>query len=250
MVRELLRDDQWERIKDLLPGKARDCGVTAKDNRKFLEAVLWIARTGSPWRDLPQQFGPWHRVYVRDNRWCHKGHWERIFEAVSGDPDLTYLMVDGSVVRVHQHGAAKKNTTREEGMGKSRGGLSTKIHAAVDALGNPLRLLLSPGQSSEMLQAQALIVGIRSDYVIADKGYDADGFIQSIQRNGSIPVIVPRSHRKTPGHDDKHLYPERNPVERVFQELRHYRRIATRYERLAVTYMAVLCLVSTVIWLN
>ena len=135
-------------------------------------------------------------------------------------------------------------------MGKSRGGLSTKIHAAVDALGNPLRLLLSPGQSSEMLQAQALIAGIRSDYVIADKGYDADGFIQSIQRNGSIPVIAPGSHRKNPRHDDKHLYRERNPVERVFQKLKHYRRIATRYERLAVTYMAMLCLVSTVIWLN
>ena len=135
-------------------------------------------------------------------------------------------------------------------MGKSRGGLSTKIHAAVDALGNPLRLILSPGQSSEMLQAQALIEGIRSDYVIADKGYDADGFIESIKRNGSIPVIPPRSHRKTPRHYDKHLYQERNLVERVFQKLKHYRRIATRYERLAVTYMAMLSLVSTVIWLN
>ena len=108
MVREHLREDQWERIKDLLPGKASDCGVTAQDNRKFLEAVLWIARTGSPWRDLPQEFGHWHRVYVRYNRWCHKGHWVRIFEAVSDDPDLEYLMVDGSIVRVHQHGAAKK----------------------------------------------------------------------------------------------------------------------------------------------
>ena len=249
MVREQLREDQWERIKDLLPGKASDSGVTAKDNRKFLEAVLWIARTGSPWRDLPQEFGHWHRAYVRYNRWCHKGHWERIFEAVSGDSDLTYLMVDGSIVRVHQHGAAKKHH-QEEGMGKSRGGLSTKIHAAVDALGNPLRLLLSPGQRSEMLQAQALIEGIRSDYVIADKGYDADGFIESIKRNGSISVIPPRSRRWTPRHYDKHLYQERNLVERVFQKLKHYRRIATRYECLAVTYMAMLSLVSTVIWLN
>ena len=88
MVRALLRDDQWDRVKECLPGKASDRGVTAKDNRRFLEAVLWIARTGSPWRDLPQEFGHWHRVYVRYNRWCHKGHWERIFEAVSGDPDL------------------------------------------------------------------------------------------------------------------------------------------------------------------
>ena len=68
MARAQLRDDQWDRLKGLLPGKATDCGVTAKDNRLFVEAVLWIARTGSPWRDLPEEFGHWHRVYVRYNR--------------------------------------------------------------------------------------------------------------------------------------------------------------------------------------
>ena len=108
MTRMTLRDDQWERIKDLLPGKSSDCGVTASDNRLFFEAVLWIARTGSPWRDLPGYFGHWHRVYVRYNRWSHKGHWTRIFAAMSAEPDLEYLMVDGSIVRVHQHGAVKK----------------------------------------------------------------------------------------------------------------------------------------------
>lgn len=67
-----LRDDQWERIKDLLPGKASDRGVTARDNRLFVEAVLWVARTGSPWRDLPDSYGHWHRVYVRYDRWSRK----------------------------------------------------------------------------------------------------------------------------------------------------------------------------------
>ena len=80
MERTIIRDDQWERIKDLLPGKASDCGVTASNNRLFLEGVLWIARTGSPWRDLPATFGHWHRVYVRYNRWAHKGHWMRILK--------------------------------------------------------------------------------------------------------------------------------------------------------------------------
>lgn len=108
MIRTVLRDDQWDRIKNLLPGKATDCGVTARNNRSFVEAVLWIARTGSPWRDLPAEFGYWHRVYVRYNRWSKKGNWETILEAVADDPDLEYLMVDGSIVRVHQHGAAKK----------------------------------------------------------------------------------------------------------------------------------------------
>lgn len=110
--RRVLRDDQWERIAPLLPGKATDCGVTAKDNRLFLEAVLWIARTGAPWRDLPQEFGHWHRVYVRYSRWSHKGIWQQILEAVADDADFEYLMVDGSIVRVHQHGAAQKKIKR------------------------------------------------------------------------------------------------------------------------------------------
>lgn len=108
MNRKILRDDQWERIEGLLPGKKTDKGVTAKDNRLFVEAVLWIARTGAPWRDLPSSFGHWHRVYVRYNRWSKKGIWTQVFEAISDAPDLEYLMVDGSIVRVHQHGASKK----------------------------------------------------------------------------------------------------------------------------------------------
>ena len=108
MNRNILRDDQWERIEDLLPGKKTDKGVTAKDNRLFVEAVLWIARTGAPWRDLPPSLGHWHRVYVRYNRWSKKGIWTQVFEAIGDTPDLEYLMVDGSIVRVHQHGAAKK----------------------------------------------------------------------------------------------------------------------------------------------
>lgn len=108
MLRTVLRDDQWDRIKDFLPGKSTDCGVTAGNNRLFVEAVLWIARTGSPWRDLPDGFGHWHRVYVRYSRWSKKGIWERVMKIVSDDPDLEYLMVDGSIVRVHQHGASKK----------------------------------------------------------------------------------------------------------------------------------------------
>lgn len=108
MSRRVLSDAQWERIEAFLPGKAGDRGVTAKDNRLFVEAVLWVARTGSPWRDLPEVFGHWHRVYVRYSRWSKSGVWARVLASVSEVPDLEYLMVDGSIVRVHQHGAAKK----------------------------------------------------------------------------------------------------------------------------------------------
>lgn len=134
-------------------------------------------------------------------------------------------------------------------MGKSRGGLSTKIHAAVDALGDPLRLLLTEGQASEYGQADALIDGFQADYVLADKGYDSDHFVGVILENGAIPVIPSRRNRKESRDYDKELYKERNLVKRLFQKLKHYRRIATRYERLARNYQAMLCLVSAVIWL-
>ncbi|WP_298718161.1 IS5 family transposase [uncultured Oceanisphaera sp.] len=248
MPRPVLSDDQWVRIKDLLPGKASDCGVTAKDNRLFVEAVLWMARTGAPWRDLPESFGHWHRVYVRYNRWSHKGVWTQIWEAVSDDPDLEYLMVDGSIVRVHQHGASKKQSAMQA-QGKSRGGLSTKIHLAVDALGNPIRFLLTPGQASEYGQANQLIEGIKADFVMADKGYDSDSFVASIRASGASPELPPRKNLTSPRDYDKILYKERNLVERAFQKLKHYRRIATRYERVEKHYTAMLSFVSTVIWL-
>jgi transposase len=113
-MRKMLRNDQWERIEHLLPGKASDRGVTAKDNRLFVEAVLWIARTGSPWRDLPPQLGSWHNVYTRFSRWGKSGVWQRIIEAVRTDADLQALLLDSTIVRAHQHAAgAQKKKARK-----------------------------------------------------------------------------------------------------------------------------------------
>jgi len=249
MERRVLRDDQWVRIEDLLPGKSTDCGITAKDNRQFIEAVLWIARTGAPWRDLPARLGHWHRVYVRYHRWSAKGVWDRVFETFAVESDREYLMVDGSIVRVHQHGAAKKAEQESEAMGKSRGGLSTKIHAAVDGLGNPIRLLLTAGQASEYGQSLPLIEGFSTDYVLADKGYDSNEFIDAVEQAGAEPVIPPKKNRVVQRDYDEHLYKERNLVERFFQKIKHFRRVATRYERLAINYQAMLSLVASVIWL-
>jgi transposase len=112
MRRHEIKDEDWERIKDMLPGQPGDPGVTAKDNRLFINAVLWIGKTGAPWRDLPERFGPWGSVWKRFDRWAKKGIWERIFEALQ-DPDLEWLIIDSTVVRAHQHaaGAEKKGET-------------------------------------------------------------------------------------------------------------------------------------------
>ena len=108
MIRTILSNEQWERIAPELPGKVGDPGATARDNRLFLEAVLWIARTGAPWRDLPRQFGNWFTVYTRFWRWAQKGTWERIFNRLSDDPDFEYVLIDATHIRVHQHGTGAK----------------------------------------------------------------------------------------------------------------------------------------------
>jgi transposase len=110
MVRRLLRDDQYERIAQLLPGRAGSRGRPVADNREFVEAVLWIARTGSPWRDLPEEFGGWNSVYKRFARWSQAGIWHRVFAALAGDADFEEVFIDSTIVRAHQHaaGAPKK----------------------------------------------------------------------------------------------------------------------------------------------
>ena len=108
MARRELRADQWDRIKAILPGKKSDAGRTAEDNRKFVDAVLWIARTGSHWRELPPEFGNWNSVFVRYNRWSEKGIWERLFKTLADDADFEYVMMDATIVRAHQHSAGAK----------------------------------------------------------------------------------------------------------------------------------------------
>ena len=120
--RHAISDEDFERIKDLLPGKEGDPGATARDNRRFLDAVLWIAKTSAAWRDLPERFGNWNSVWRRFDRWARSGRWREIFEALR-DPDLEWLILDSTVVRAHQHAAgAKKGPTAQPGSPSRRWG--------------------------------------------------------------------------------------------------------------------------------
>jgi transposase len=109
--RHAISDADWERIKDLLPGRPGQTGWVAKDNRLFIDAVLWITKTGAPWRDLPEQFGNWNSVWKRFDRWARKGTWRVVFEVLQ-DPDLEWLILDSTVIRAHPcaAGAPKKRT--------------------------------------------------------------------------------------------------------------------------------------------
>ena len=237
MHRHAITDEHWERIEGLLPGQVGDPGVTAKDNRLFVDAVLWIGKTGSPWRDLPDRFGKWNSAWRRFDRWSAKGVWLRVFEERK-DPDLEWLILDSTVIRAHQHAAgAVKNGGVDQALGRSRGGFGTKLHIAVDGLGNPVEFLLTGGQEADINQGPALIEGHDTKAVIADKGYDGDDFVATIEARGAEAVIPPKKNRIFQREYDKHTYKERNLAERFINRIKQFRRVATRYEKTARNFL-------------
>jgi transposase len=135
MRRHEITDEHWDRIRDLLPGKQGDAGRTAADNRLFINAVFWIARTGAPWRDLPERFGEWNSVFQRFNRWCKRGVWARLL-AVWKDPDLECLMLDSTIIRAHQHaaGAIKRGTTTKRWVARVAGSAQSCIWPSMPAV--------------------------------------------------------------------------------------------------------------------
>lgn len=135
-------------------------------------------------------------------------------------------------------------------MGRSRGGLTTKLHIAVDALGNPLRIRLTPGQRHEMTQAEALIEGLPAAFVIGDMAFDADPFRARIAAQGAEAVIPSNPSRSTRIGHDRHLYKERHLVECFFNKIKNFRRIATRYEKTARNFLAMITLACTMVWLR
>ena len=111
LPRHALTDEQWLRICDLLPGRAGLRGRCAADNRLFVDAVLWIAKTGAPWRDLPERFGPWNSAWRRFSRWADAGVWHRVLRALAGEPDLKLLILDSTIIRAHPHAAGARKKT-------------------------------------------------------------------------------------------------------------------------------------------
>jgi transposase len=137
-----------------------------------------------------------------------------------------------------------------QAIGRSRGGLTTKIHALVDALGNPVELMLTPGQAHDLACAEQLIDSADPEALLGDKAYDADPLIDALAQRGITPVIPPKANRKAPRACDFALYCERNLIERFFNKLKHFRAIATRYDKLAIIFLAGVYLASAIILLN
>lgn len=156
---------QWARIGPLLPPQRPRTGRPARDHRTILSAILWVLRTGAPWRDVPERFGSWSTCWSRFRRWTAAGVWDRVLEALQRDADLAGTLdwethyVDGTVVRAHQHAAGAVGGQEHEALGRSRGGFSTKVHVRAEGSGKPLALVVSGGERHESRYLEALLAG-------------------------------------------------------------------------------------------
>ena len=245
--RFVIGDAVWEKVAPLLPGKVSDPGATARDNRLFLEAVLWRVRTGAPWRDLPGEFGHWNSVFQRFRRWVKRDVFERVFACLSDEPDFEYALIDGTIVTVHQKASGARGGTRNQAIGRSRGGLTTKIVALVDALGNLVRFVLLPGQRHDSVGVQPLIKGIAFGALLGDKAFDADWLRADLDGRGAAAVIPPKANRTAVIDFDRDMYCWRHLIENFFAKLKEFRAVATRYDKTDTSFHATIHLAAAII---
>ncbi|WP_374955982.1 IS5 family transposase [Acinetobacter lwoffii] len=246
MARTLLTDDIWQQIQDTM--RLHGC-YRSKNSRNIMEAILWKLRTGATWRDIPQEFCPWQTAYNRFNRWASKGLWNKFFLDLRGVLDQEWVFIDGSYIRVHQHASGARNGF-ERAIGQSRGGRTTKIHLATNANGLPIDFKITGGGVHDSQVAKQLIDTVgEATYLIADKGYDAEHIRIYAQNKDMIPIIPMRSNSKRSNKEfDKYLYKLRHLVENVFARLKHFRAIATRFDKFARNYQSMIYIACIFIW--
>jgi len=269
-----LTDAAWAEIEPLLPRNRRR-GRQWRDHRQVLNGILWKLRTGASWRDLPERYGPWRTCYDRFVRWRRDGTWDRLLTHAQAKSDaggevVWEVGVDGTAVRAHQHAAGARkggggtgaSTVADEALGRSRGGLTTKLHLACDGKGRPLSIVVTPGQRHESTQLEPLLDAIRVPrprkrpaHLIADKGYSYGRCRRLLRIPHTIPERDDQRARRArhPGRKpafDKEVYRRHNVVERCVNRLKQWRGVATRYEKRAANYRAMVVLASLMIWLG
>ena len=182
-----LSEEEWITLYEILLSVSSIYVKSATKTRKFLNAVLWILRSGAQWRFLPATFGKWNSVFKRFSRWCKNGIFEKLHRGCIQHPDLQQILIDSTIARAHACAAGAAGSHAEaEALGRSKGGFSCKTHAITDALGNPLDFILTPGQASDIGQAEALLALTPegAEALLGDKGYDSDTFVKAIEARG------------------------------------------------------------------
>ncbi len=222
------------------------------DNLSFVNGVLWALRSGAHWHDLPERNGKYKTAHKRFTRWAKAGVWERLFAHLINDPANSYVSLDSSLARAHQQAATGTGGGQKGGQAvrRSRGGLTTKIHMAADGRGRPLKLILTPGQRGDAPLAPALLQGLSPRRVLADKGYDSNALRALIAEMGAEAVIPSNPTRKRPIPYDFEAYKVRNTIERCFNKLKHFRRIATRFDRRATHFLSFLQIAAAMLWMR
>jgi transposase len=263
-----LTDQQWERLKPLLPPQKPKTGRTNLNHRRIINGILWILRTGAPWDDLPRRYGKRGTVSSRYYRWRKQGIWDRIFAdlqaqaATDGNLDWTIHFVDSTIIRAHQHAAGAKDSDPEtEALGRSQGGVSTKLNVRSDGQGQPLTFVLQPGQQHESRAFEPLMEGgplkrwrrgrprRRPRRVCGDKANSNRRIRRWLRKHGIRVTIPHKQNERRRGRFDKSLYKLRARVEQLINRLKQFRRIATRYEKRAANYLGMVTIGAILLYL-
>lgn len=248
MPRLMLTEELWSKLLIIM---SQNNIYDKPTLRLTVEGILYKMRVGCPWRDLPQYFGSWNAIYKRFNEWSDKSKLMSIFKSLIHAPDFEWKMIDGSIVKAHQHATGARKF-EEKAIGKSVAGNTSKIHMVVDSHGNPVDFEITEGQVHDIMMATELIERTpESTYTIADKGYDGEYFRWVIEESNSIAVIPRKSNSKIGNQNlDKFIYKQRHKVENIFARLKHFRSIATRFDKLKRNFEGMLYLACSYIWLK
>ena len=207
---------------------------------------MWIARTGSPWRDLPPAFGKWNTVFKRFRDWVKADVFKRMFDAVSDDPDMEYAMIDATIVKVHRHGQGAKGGLRASHRQIQRR-LDHRNPRAHRRLGNLVRFVLLPGQRFDTVGVAPLIEGVEFGALLVDKAFDSDWIIAALNKRGAQIVISQHPRRSAPIAIDMELYKARHLIENFFGKLKEFKRIALRADKTDQSFTAMIRLAAALI---
>jgi transposase len=217
---------------------------------RVISGIVHVIKSGCRWCDCPPEYGPPTTIYNRSVRWAERGVWERLFRELAARGRSTQTqMIDATHVKAHRSASGAKRGNRAKGIGRSRGGRNTKIHAIADAKGRLLSVLLTGGEAHVCPPAQRLIRRTKeARKMLGDRAYDSAELRQWLSERGTKPVVPNKSNRKQPFSFDKKSYKQRHRIENAFCRLKDFRRIATRYDRLARNFLASVCLVAAIVW--
>jgi transposase len=216
----------------------------------MVEAIFYVLRTAVAWRDLPACFGPWNSVYTRWRRWCAVGLWQEILRLLSRRAEGRVRFIDGSHVKCHQFATNPAGGQSAQAIGRTKGGLNTKICALVEGGGRLMAVAIAPGQTYEVEAAAPLLETLRRVLLVGDKGFDSDALRCQMLAQGCLASIPPRSGRRAPAWFHQGFYRQRYRIENFFQRIKIYKRIATRYDKLALTFLNFVLLAAILDWLK